>query len=190
MKPLVFLDTETLGLGFTDPVWEVAVIRRDDEAESETRCQFQIQHAVPSEGDDQRPAYLRDQYLAQYVPDAALSRADAGNLLRTLLAPNSEGKAIIVGSAPDFDAYRIQHQLLAGEALWDHHLIDVPTLALGARGFSARTRRLRLPWNLDEACRAYGLDPVGPARHTAMVDAELVEDLFDRVTVGAYRIDR
>ena len=55
---------------------------------------------------------------------------------------------------------------------------------------SWRLQRLRLPWNLDEACRAYGLDPVGPARHTAMVDAELVEDLFDRVTVGAYRIDR
>ena len=40
------------------------------------------------------------------------------------------------------------------------------------------------------ACRAYGIDPKSADRHTAMYDAELVEELFDLATVGAYRVNR
>lgn len=190
MKPLIFLDTETCGLGVTDPIWEVAVIRRDDEGTS-SRTVFQVRHNPKAALE--LPEWFRADHDARYVFKDALKRTEAAELLRGLLAPNSEGKAVIVGAAPDFDVTRISRQLLddlpSGD-LWDHHLIDVTTLALGARGFGARVRRVTLPWSLDNACRAYGVDPKGGERHSAMFDAELVEDLFDAVTVGAYRIDR
>lgn len=190
MKPLIFLDTETCGLGVTDPIWEVAVIRRDDEGTS-SRTVFQVRHNPKAALE--LPEWFRADHDARYVFKDALKRTEAAELVRGLLAPNSEGKAVIVGAAPDFDVTRISRQLLddlpSGD-LWDHHLIDVTTLALGARGFGARVRRVTLPWSLDNACRAYGVDPKGGERHSAMFDAELVEDLFDAVTVGAYRIDR
>ena len=208
MRPIVFVDTETTGLRLGDDVvWEVAAIRRDDEQEASGypevfshpgvwehgvvgdeawRVSFQIEHTPPADGD--LPKALHEAYAARWRPETALPVVEARSVLRELLRPNSEGTAIWVGATPDFDATRIQ--LLLGEQPWDYHLIDAPTLALGARGFSAKARRLPLGWGLDAACRAYGIDPKSTDRHTAMYDAELVEELFDRATVGAYRIDR
>lgn len=142
MKPLIFLDTETCGLGVTDPIWEVAVIRRDDEGTS-SRTVFQVRHNPKAALE--LPEWFRADHDARYVFKDALKRTEAAELLRGLLAPNSEGKAVIVGAAPDFDVTRISRQLLddlpSGD-LWDHHLIDVTTLAIGARGFGARVRRV------------------------------------------------
>ena len=38
---LVFLDTETLGLGLDDPIWEIAAIRREDDG-TETRYHWHL----------------------------------------------------------------------------------------------------------------------------------------------------
>ena len=41
MTSLVFLDTETLGLDITDPIWEVAAIRREPDG-TETRHHWHV----------------------------------------------------------------------------------------------------------------------------------------------------
>ena len=40
MSGLIFLDTETLGLGVDDPIWEVALIRRDPDGTEYRYCEL------------------------------------------------------------------------------------------------------------------------------------------------------
>lgn len=179
MRPIVFLDTETLGLSMDSPIWEIALIRRTDDSE-ESHC-WQVRH---DPGLIDLPDAFREDYEARYDPEAAIPAAAlAGVLVESWFCPNEDGKAAIVGSAPDFDMYRIQHQW-GVKQVWHHHLIDAPTLAMG-HWFSDHKARLSFPPSLDEAAMMFGIDPRN-GRHTAMRDAELARDIFDAATHGKY----
>ena len=180
MRPIVFIDTETCGLGLYDPIWEIAVIRRDDRGEASTV--FCVEHDLVSA--ECLPAWFRADHDARYLPDEALTIAAAAEELAEWLRPNEEGKAIVVGSAPDFDMTRIQIQL-GIEQIWNHHLIDAPTLAVG-HWFSTRKARVQLPPSLDEAAKMFGINPK-QGRHTALRDCELARDIFDHATHNRYR---
>ena len=185
MKPIVFVDTETCGLALHDPIWEIAMIRRDESGEEELR--FFVEHDPAAAL--ALPDRFRADHDARYQPTSTrVSRTEcvvaAASILRTWLAPNEDGeKAVIVGSAPDFDMIRIQTQL-GLEQIWNHHLIDAPTLAMG-HWFSGRKARLSLPPSLDEAAKMFGIDP-RQGRHTAMQDCILAKEIFDRATHGRY----
>lgn len=179
MKPIVFIDTETLGLRLEDPIWEIAMIRRTDDLEIATR--FTVAHD-PSAADG-LPKSFRDDYDARYDDDEAWTRTDAADTIMDWLRPSEDGKAVIVGSAPDFDMTRIQLQL-GVEQIWHHHLIDAPTLAMGW-WYHDHKARVSFPPSLDEAAKMFGIDP-RPGRHTATADCELARDIFDRATHGRY----
>lgn len=180
MRPIVFLDTETLGLSMDSPIWEIALIRRDERGE--TGWHAFITHDSTSA--ETLPESFRADYEARFHQGGALAQGDAAHKLASRwLAPNEDGKAVIVGSAPDFDMYRIQHQW-GVEQVWHHHLIDAPTLAMG-HWFSDHKARLSFPPSLDEAAKMFDIDPRS-GRHTAMRDAELARDIFDAATHGKY----
>lgn len=179
MKPIVFLDTETCGLKLDDPIWEIAAIRRDESGD-EPHHTF-VQH--DERAAKQLPERFRADHDARYSATAARGGSALIDWLTELLSPNDEGKAVIVGSAPDFDMYRIELQF-GMDQIWNHHLIDAPTLAMG-EWFSRKKSRLQFPPSLDEAAKQYGIDPRS-GRHTAMRDVEITRDIFDAATHGRY----
>lgn len=181
MRPIIFLDTETCGLGIDDPIWEIALIRRDERGEA--RLELLVEHDIARA--DALPPAFRVDHDARYRPAEADSIEDVRETLTDWLRPNEDGKAVIVGSAPDFDMTRIQHQL-GMEQIWNHHLVDAPTLAMGW-WYRDHAARLAFPPSLDEAAKMHGIDP-REGRHTAMRDCELARDIFDRATRGRFEV--
>ena len=108
-------------------------------------------------------------------PDADTTRFAGAPAMAADVATLLDG-ATIVGAVPDFDARHLarflrQHQQ-AGT--WHYHLVDVETLAAG------RLRRPP-PWNFDSLLAEFGLAYDETERHTALGDARMVRDLYDKV---------
>lgn len=166
----VFIDTEATGLDhsrheLTEVAW---IVRFEDGSQAER----------------------------QFFPRATLDTADADALALThydeRIAPqpktpltewlgqfleDAEG-AVLVGAVPDFDA---QHLTLACRKLgvqptWDHHLVDVETLALPliAAGPEA-------PRSLAKTCAALGIEHDKDQAHGALYDAYQAMRVFDEV---------
>ena len=178
MSALVFLDCETLGLDIDDPIWEIAVIRRDPDG-VEHRYQELLTDRdgrlldrpdglpEPFASDFQR-RYHRDQFATHLHP------SDFAHTLRGLL----HDRPHIVGAVPNFDTERIERQL--GVSGWHYHLIDVENLAVGwlrGSGYAAPD----LPWDSDALSHMVGVDPGWFDRHTAMGDAMWARAIYDRV---------
>ena len=177
--PLVFLDTETLGLGINDPIWEIAAIRRESDG-TENRYHFHVSDAegrrlTPPDG---FPDRFRADFNARYGKAPMGSRLDLAPLLRDLFRDRPH----VVGAVPNFDTERIAHQF--GVDGWHYHLIDVENLAVGY--LAGRGEPLPpLPWNSDDLSRAVGVDPDRFRRHEAMADAEWARAIYDRVMDAA-----
>lgn len=178
--PWCFIDTETLGLGLDDPIWEIAVIR-DDPDEGVSEHSWLVRHDPEPWLVDVLPESFADDYRARYDERRALARRDTREKLCALFERNEHGRVIIFGSSPDFDTSRISRQLLDRATPWHHHLVDVPTLVAGGCGAEAK-----LPPSLDWACQIVGIDTDIPERHTALGDARLTRALLYRV-IGAER---
>ena len=77
MAELLFLDTETLGIEPTVPIWELAAVRVDDTTGQELdRCHFQVQHD-PANWLDTLPQQFIDDYEARYDESTALTVDEA-----------------------------------------------------------------------------------------------------------------
>lgn len=170
--PIVFLDTETLGLELDDPIWELALIRREPDG-NEVEHHFFIQHTrdVPAS----LPEAFATDYETRYDPDAAWDRNELRPVLRHLLRDRPH----VVGAVPNFDTERITHQLGVGG--WHYHLIDVENLAVGYLTGQRETLPT-LPWNSDELSHRLGINPNGFVRHTALDDARWARAIWDRIT--------
>ena len=150
-------DTETLGLGINDPIWEIAAIRRESDG-TENRYHFHVSDAegrrlTPPDG---FPDRFRADFDARYGKAPMGSRLDLAPLLRDLFRDRPH----IVGAVPNFDTERIAHQF--GVDGWHYHLIDVENLAVGY--LAGRGEPLPpLPWNSDDLSRAVGVTPTGSA---------------------------
>ncbi|HEX2029759.1 MAG TPA: 3'-5' exonuclease, partial [Nitriliruptorales bacterium] len=166
----VFLDTEATGLDDTrHELTEVAwIVRYEDGREVER--QYFPEHtldaadasALELTGYRQRiasqPRTPMHEWLGQFLEDAR--------------------NAVIVGAVPDFDVRHLMKSCrrLGLEPTWDHHLLDVETLALPliAPGPEA-------PRSLARTCEALGI-PHDPDRaHGALYDAQQVRAVFDAV---------
>src|SRR6056297_2301509 len=166
----VFIDTEATGLDhrrheLTEVVW---VVRFEDGREVERR--FFPEHTTDGADADA----LELTHHAQRI--APQPKTPAREWLTTFLA-DADG-AVLVGAVPDFDARHLErlcHQL--GRApTWDHHLLDVETLALPliAPGPEA-------PRSLAKTCRALGIPHDQDQAHGALYDARQAMRVFDRV---------
>lgn len=167
--PLIFLDTETCGLGLSSPIWDVALIRREVDG-YESELQFYVQHPISSA--ESLPEPFRADHDARYDPASAYTLGSAQTILNYLMRPAADGtKAHIVGAVPNFDTERIAYQFDISP--WHYHLIDVEALVAGKLGIEP-------PWDSDELAEAVGVvDWEG--RHTALGDARWAKAIYDAV---------
>jgi hypothetical protein len=175
---IAFLDTETLGLHPSAPVWEFAAIRREyngmEYVEKEFHC-F-IEHRS-SPWLRKFPDPFKTDYLNRYRhADRILSRAEAAVIIDEAMAG-----AHIVGAVPSFDTERLAKLLTRQGITPSHHyhLIDVENLVLG--WLAGRGEAPAPPWKSDELSKAIGVDPEQFDRHTAMGDVLWVKAQYDKV---------
>lgn len=176
MSDIVFMDTETLGVHLSSPIWEFAAIRRDANG-AEASLHMFIHHDVYPWFDD-LPAEFQSDYTKRWNGTEAFEIDEAAHRIHVFLADRPH----IVGAVPNFDTERIDHQLLHPTGLippWHYHLIDVENLAVG--WLAARGELMAPPWKSDQLSAAIGVDPTRFDRHTAMGDVRWVMAQYDAI---------
>ncbi len=167
---LVFVDTEATGLDHrVHQLTEVAWIVREPDGTEVVR-RFVPEHTLDGAEEKALEITRYHELLADEprTPDA--------EWIDVLLA-DTEG-AVLVGVVPDFDA---RHLLQACQRVgrapnWDHHLLDVGTLAMPLLASAPE-----VPRGVASLCDALGV-PHDPARaHGALYDALQTMRCFDRV---------
>jgi DNA polymerase III epsilon subunit-like protein len=166
----VFLDTETTGLDFDrHQLTEVAWIVRFEDGREEEHC------VVPEHTLDGADPTALDltRYHDQIAPRPRVPASDW--LVRFL--DDADG-AVLVGAVPDFDARHLEQAAarIQRTPTWDHHLLDVETLALPL--FSPGPEA---PRSLAKTCRALGIPHDQDQAHGALYDARQAMRVFDRV---------
>jgi len=166
----VFVDTEATGLDherheLTEVSW---IVRFEDGSEVERR--YFPQHTIDGADAD---ALELTQYDERIAPQA---KAPASEWLTTFLADATD--AVIVGAVPDFDTRHLERMCrkLGLEPTWDHHLLDVETLALPLIAPGAEA-----PRSLAKTCAALGIPHDKDQAHGALYDAQQAKRVFDRV---------
>lgn len=186
MTPICALDTETTGLHPNRQVWEVALIRRDDNGEKTSHFFVDVDLS------DAEPMALKigrfyerhplGRYLSGRVPAVVRQIAEVAMLTPAVAAlevARFTHDATIVGAVPNFDtellATLLRNQQLA--LAWRHRLRCVETLVEG--------HLRREIQGLREAAEAVGVEVVEADRHTALGDARLALAVRDRVMTDA-----
>lgn len=168
MPRFVFIDTEATGLDHArHELTEVSWIVRFEDGHTETR-QYFPEHTL----DGAEPTALELTHYHDRI--APQPRTPAAVWLSQLLADVNGGH--LVGAVPDFDAHHLSLMCrkLGLTPTWDHHLIDVGTLALpliadGPEG----------PRSLAKTCRALGVPHDDNLAHGALYDAKQAMRAFD-----------
>lgn len=169
-RRFVFIDTETTGLDFArHQLTEVAWIVRFEDGREEEHC------VVPEHTlDGADPTALELTHYHELI--APRPRVPASDWLVRFL-DHAHG-AVLVGAVPDFDARHLEQAAarIQLRPTWDHHLLDVETLALPliAPGPEA-------PRSLARTCRALGIPHDQDQAHGALYDAQQAKRVFDRV---------
>lgn len=176
MRPIVYLDTETLGLDEVAPIWEFAAVRREENRF--TSEHFFIRHD-PSNWLHDLPQSFRDDYSARYSVRNSIPRLEAAKRIFAI----TQG-AMVVGAVPSFDTIRLTRLLRWAnlEPEWHYHLVDVENLAVGY--LAAKGALMPPPWNSNDLSLALGVDPDAYERHTAMGDVEWTMAQWDKVFEG------
>ncbi len=166
----VFLDTEATGLDLerhdlTEISW---IVRFEDGREIER--QYFPDHTLDAADEDALELTGYHERIADQP------RTPMAEWLPTFLE-DADG-AIIVGAVPDFDVRQLSKacRRLQLEPTWDHHLMDVETLALPliASGPEA-------PRSLAKTCEALGVAHDEDQAHGALYDAQQVKRVFDAI---------
>lgn len=175
-RPIVFLDTECLGLDPRAPIWEFGAIRVEPDGDTET-VEFQIQHE-PGDWAKTMPQWFQEDYQRRYNRRAALGSFDAAVRIRVI----THG-AIVVGCNPSFDLDSGRLETLLSRhgfpPVWHYHPLDTASMALA--WLWARGVRPPQPWKSDELSRLIGVDPAQFDRHTALGDAKWCRAQWDRM---------
>jgi DNA polymerase III epsilon subunit-like protein len=166
----VFVDTEATGLDHQrHELTEVAWIVRFEDGRQEERRYF-TEHTV--DGADDKALEL-----THYDERIAPQEKSPAKVWLTRFLEDAEG-AVLVGAVPDFDARHLERMCrkLGREPTWDHHLLDVETLALPfiAPGPEA-------PRSLARTCDALGVSHDKDQAHGALYDARQAMLVFDAV---------
>lgn len=166
----VFIDTEATGLDharheLTEVSW---IVRFEDGREVERRY-------FPTHTTDGADADALE--LTRYAEKIAPQQKTPASEWLTVLLDDARD-AVLVGAVPDFDAKHLEKMCrkLGLEPTWDHHLLDVETLALPliADGPEA-------PRSLAKTCAALGVPHDKDQAHGALYDAQQAMRVFDRV---------
>ena len=204
---LVFADTETTSLRTDRRVWEFgAIVRpaggtRDDDTEHHWYIDtadldlggadpaslkiggFYTRHphangtlaTIATGGTEMRRGSFSD-----IVFDGQPAPSQTAVIKREWMALASVEKltrgAWIVGAVPNFDTEVLAARMRANNICpaWHYHLIDVENLAAGALAQPP-------PWGFDDLLAAFNLTYDEADRHTALGDARMARDLYDKV---------
>ncbi len=166
----VFVDTEATGLDhqrheLTEVAW---IVRFPDGRELER--QYFPQHTVDG-ADDQALE------LTHYDERIAPQEKTPAKEWLTRFLEDANG-AVLVGAVPDFDARHLERMCrkLGLAPTWDHHLLDVETLALPFIAPGPET-----PRSLAKTCDALGVPHDRDQAHGALYDARQAMRAFDAV---------
>ena len=184
MTRLVFIDTECDGLHPERRIWDLGIIERTPAGDVEHQWFFRLRDWDGRDGGlvAADPIALRIGRYYERHPDPWDEEpwgwtAPSWHQVAAEVARMLHG-ALVVGAVPWFDTEALDRTLRAYGALptWNHHLVDVEALAAGALGMPP-------PWSFDAVLAGFGLAQ-GTDRHSALGDARLVRDLYDKVTTG------
>ena len=197
MTPIVFIDTETTGIHPGRKVWEVAMIRRDEDGDTETAffVDVDLTDADPFGLNVGRfwERHPRGRWLSGRTGELRMLDSWTPLDAAIVVSQKTHG-AHLVGAVPNFDAETLapllrEHNLIPS---WHYHLVDVEALAVGYLEGQAEAGRqevdesitsgVALPWNSNDLSRAVGVDPEGFDRHTALGDAKWARAIYDAVT--------
>lgn len=209
--PLVFLDTETTGLGADDEIWEVGAYRRDPDGSARALHMF-VAHdtakcaALPASFlADHRERFPRSK-TGYWHPDVVMPEDAAKLIVEFMAVDKGADKPHVVGAVPSFESGDrlfktgvVERLLLTHgyEPPWHYHLIDVEAMAVGfmaGRDAEGEGRPIGagspfvppLPWNSNDLSRAIGVEPPGEGeRHTALGDARWAMRMYDAMTGGS-----
>jgi DNA polymerase III epsilon subunit-like protein len=175
---LVFVDTEATGLDHrVHQLTEVAWILREPDGSEVTR-RFVPEHTLDGAEEKALEITRYHELLADEprTPDAEWVDA---------LLADTEG-AVLVGVVPDFDARHLLQacQRVGRSPNWDHHLLDVGTLAMPLLAASPE-----VPRGVASLCASLGVPHDPDLAHGALYDAQQTMRCFDRVweLLGALR---
>lgn len=197
--PVVFVDTETTGLGPDRVPWEIAVIRRDPDTGSETayRWFLPLTDVSAVDGFALRVGRFWDRHPYGRHLSGKAGKGGAWHLevsdpelVAGQLMQLTHG-ATWVGANPAFDAQLVELLLRKHgmQPTWDYHLIDTTVLALGflhsQAGFGV-VERPGVPYRSQQLTELLGVEPTSEdERHTALGDARWCQRLYDRITGAA-----
>ena len=192
MSDLVFLDTETTGLGPDDEIWEFAAVRRYEQGD-EAALHIQIEHDEAKA--TELPEKFYADYSARYNPAVAMPAGVAAEKIRHFLLPvvtrdlatdeRHVQKTHIVGANPAFDAGKLATLFARFDLVptWHYHLIDLEATTVGY--LLALGLDVPIPWRSDDLAARVGVPTTGADgrplydRHTAMGDVEWCRDWWD-----------
>lgn len=179
--PLVFVDTETDGLGPSCHAWEIALIRRDEDGQREHHMFVAL---------DQRYSDPQALAIGRFWDRHPVGRKVSGKAplpgAQGVYAAHDAARdvmrwtfdATLVGASVHFDADVLGRLLRSQGYLpsWSYRLRCVTTLASGEAG--------RDVGGLDGALDYLGIAIPVTARHTAMGDARAAMAVWDAVMDG------
>ncbi len=167
---LIFVDTEATGLDHRiHQLTEVAWILREPDGSEVTR-RFVPEHTL--DGAEEKALEITRYH--ELLADAP--RTPDAEWLDVLLA-DADG-AVLVGVVPDFDARHLLQacQRAGRRPTWDHHMIDVGTLAMPLLAAAPE-----VPRGVASLCLSLGVPHDAAQAHGALYDAQQTMRCFDRV---------
>jgi DNA polymerase III epsilon subunit-like protein len=179
MARLVFVDTETTGLDPVDhTIWEVAAIVREDHTADpihDVEHVFQLQLTERDLALADPEALKINQFHERRLETGLWSLEKFAEVFSYLTLD-----AHLVGANVSFDAERLRMILNFAEVPigWSYHLVDTESIVLGYQ--MARAVKPQFPFRGADLVRQVGLDPTAYPAHTAVGDARMVRDVFDR----------
>lgn len=166
----VFVDTEATGLDHErHELTEVSWVVRFEDGREEERCFFPTHTTDGADAD----ALELTHYDEKIAPR---TKTPADQWLRLFL--DDARDAVLVGAVPDFDARHLGRMCrkLGLEPTWDHHLLDVETLAMPLISPGPEA-----PRSLAKTCAALDIPHDRDQAHGALYDARQAMRVFDRV---------
>lgn len=172
---LIFLDTETTGLDRRHrQIWDLAYIVRDP---GEPDREFQEFLPVDLSTADPFALGVGGYYRRHPNPYGE----HWGNLVAepkqlAIQVAQDFQDAILVGAVPSFDEESLAYLLFDHnlQPTWHYHLVDVETLVAGKLGLPPK-------WDFDKILASMGLVYDETDRHTAIGDARMARDVYDKV---------